>query len=359
MIKYAEKAVSSKITAGNKIALVYLFLFLICAVFAEWLPLGFTSDYQDLDNLNQPPLQWPLYKPGESFHWLGTDHIGRDVLVNIIFGARTALQVSVPAMLMAACLGVFLGSVAGYYGDKGYRQPAAVLVALFPALCFLIFYGCCVDDAYLTNKIFINQLLFKTVVLALSVLLYKILRWLFSYISFLRKTYYWPVDLFVLKVIELFQSVPRLLLILSLVSFTAPSLAVVIGLSAFTFWPAIARLVRAETLKLKEMPFVEAAKALGFSDTRIIIKHTLLNALTPVIVAFAFGISSLIGLESTLSFLGIGIPADVPSWGRMMTGIKSDVTAWWLAFFPGLALCCTVLAIQAGSQLLIKYLNPK
>jgi len=150
-----------------------------------------------------------------------------------------------------------------------------------------------------------------------------------------------------------------LLLVLSLATFANSSLKVVVGLSAFTYWPAIARLVRSEMLKIKELPYLEAVRALGFSDKQIILKHAMPNALTPVIVAFAFGISNLMALESTLSFLGIGIPPDVPSWGRAITGIKNEPGAWWLGLFPGLVLCAAIISVQTVAQLIIRFINPK
>jgi peptide/nickel transport system permease protein len=152
--------------------------------------------------------------------------------------------------------------------------------------------------------------------------------------------------------------VPRLLLVLCLASFVPPSLGGVVALCAFTYWPGLARLVRGEMIRLKGLPFMEAATALGFPHRQIILRHALPNALSPVIVAICFGISNLMALESTLAFLGIGIPPDVPSWGRAITGIRLDFSAWWLVFFPGLVLCLTVLAVQAAGAFLIRKRTP-
>jgi peptide/nickel transport system permease protein len=132
----------------------------------------------------------------------------------------------------------------------------------------------------------------------------------------------------------------------------------VVGLCAFTYWPGVARLVRGEMIRLKGLPFMEAASALGLTHRQIILRHALPNALGPVIVAFCFGISNLMALESTLAFLGIGIPPDVPSWGRAITGIRLDYGAWWLVFFPGGVLCGTVLAVQAAGALLTRKITP-
>jgi len=360
MIESVEQATASpKIDLKSKVATVFLLLFIGGALGAPWLPLPFSPNETDLEHISQPPWEWEQHRAGEPFHWLGTDQIGRDLLANIIFGARTALLISFPAMALAAVLGIYLGSLAGYFGDKGYKKSIGAAFAAIIAILFFLFYFFLADTTFLTQNNFGKQVIFKLLVLVLAILLFKLLRRVFNQVASLRKTISLPLDILILKVIELFQSVPRLLLVLSLATFVRPSLAVVIGLSAFTYWPGIARLVRSEMLKIKELPYLEAARALGFSDKQIIVKHALPNALTPVIVAFAFGISNLMALESTLSFLGIGIPPDVPSWGRAILGFKKDLSAWWLGLFPGLVLCGAVLSVQTVAQLLIRLINPK
>ena len=360
MIKSVKQApVSPKIDLKSKIAIGFLLLFICGALGAPWLPLPFGPNETDLEYVFQPPLQWDQYTPEKPFHWLGTDQIGRDLFANVIFGARTALFISLPAMLLAAALGIYLGSLAGYYGDKGFKKSTGIILAAIIATLFFGFYFFLVDTTFLTKGEFGKQAIFKLLIICLAALIFKLLAWMFCWLPFLRQNISLPLDVLILKLIELIQSVPRLLLVLSLATFADASFGVVIGLFAFTYWPAIARLVRAEMLKIKELPYLEAARALGFSDKQIILKHALPNALTPVIVAFAFGISNLMALEATLSFLGIGIPPDVPSWGRAITGIKNDPSAWWLGLFPGLVLCGAVLSVQTVAQLLIRIINPK
>jgi len=359
MKSVTQAPVSPKINLKGKVAIGFLSVFICCALGAPWLALPYAPNEIDLDHVYQRPGQWDQYEPDKPFHWLGTDQLGRDLLANIVFGARTALFISFPAMLLAAGLGIYLGSLAGYYGDKNYKKPVSNILAALLAILFFLFYFFLVDTTFFTQDNLWKRVSYKLVILGLTILLFKLLAWGFYQLPFLRKKVSFPLDVLVLKLIELLQSVPRLLLILSLATFVDPSLTVVIGLSAFTYWPAIARLVRSEMLKLKELPYLEAARALGFSDKQIILKHALPNALTPVIVACAFGISNLMALESTLSFLGIGIPPDVPSWGRVIIGIKKNFSAWWLGFFPGLVLCGVVLSVQTVAQLIIRAINPR
>jgi len=359
MISVTPAPVFPKINLKYKLAVGFLLLFICGALGAPWLSLPFSPNEIDLEHVYQRPWQWDQYEPGKPFHWLGTDQLGRDLLANIIYGARTALFISFPAMSLAVVLGIYLGSMAGYYGDKGFKKSVSTILAAFLATLFFLFYFFLVDISFLTQGNLWQGIIYKSVIFCLTFLLFKIFAWIFDLIPFLRKNVSFPLDVLVLKLIELIQSVPRLLLILSLATFVNPSLAVVIGLSAFTYWPAIARLVRSEMFKIKELPYLEAARALGFSDKQIILKHALPNALTPIIVAFAFGISNLMALESTLSFLGIGIPPDVPSWGRAITGIRNNPSAWWLGLFPGLVLCGVVLSVQTVAQLIIRLINPR
>jgi peptide/nickel transport system permease protein len=112
-------------------------------------------------------------------------------------------------------------------------------------------------------------------------------------------------------------------------------------------------------LQIKVLNYIESARAMGLADFYILIRHALPNALSSIIVAATFGIAGLVSLESTLSFLNIGMPADIASWGKMVASVRNNLSAWWLVLFPGIALSCTVLSVQAISNWLIDKLNPK
>jgi peptide/nickel transport system permease protein len=113
-------------------------------------------------------------------------------------------------------------------------------------------------------------------------------------------------------------------------------------LIALTSWTGIARLTRAEILRIKKLDYIQAAKALGYSQSRIIMRHALLNGLAPALVAIAFGVASTILIESSLSFLGIGLPIDTVTWGSMLSEGRTQFSAWWMTVFPGLAIFITV-----------------
>ena len=152
------------------------------------------------------------------------------------------------------------------------------------------------------------------------------------------------VDWVLSRIIEIMMCIPMLILILALISIiekpTIWHLMVVIGVFG---WTGIARLARAEFLKLKQLEYVTAARALGFRWPRLVFRHILPNALAPVIVPITFGIAAAILVESTLGFLGIGNP-DKTSWGRLLNEGKENLQMWWLIVFPGTAIFLTVLA---------------
>ena len=217
-------------------------------------------------------------------HPLGTDDLGQDLLARMMYGGRISLAVGFAAMMVALFVGVLVGSVAGM--ASGW-----------------------VDTALM-----------------------------------------WLTDLFL--------ALPTLPLLLLVMYLFRDSVKKVLGVEGGAFvlivvvigglrWMPVARLVRAQFLSLREKEFVEAARALGASKVRQVVQHILPNALGPVIVVGTIDVAAAIIFESTLSFLGLGFPSDVPTWGSMLRDAKDylDIAAHW-ALFPGGAIFLTVLAIN-------------
>ena len=153
------------------------------------------------------------------------------------------------------------------------------------------------------------------------------------------------VDMILSRFIEVVMCVPALILILALVAILdEPSIWQIMVVIGGTRWTPIARLTRAEFLKLKKLEYVAAAEALGVGQARIMFRHILPNALAPVMVPITFGIASAILVEATLSFLGLGAPPPNPSWGGLLYEGRSDLGMWWLILFPGAAIFLTVLS---------------
>jgi peptide/nickel transport system permease protein len=152
------------------------------------------------------------------------------------------------------------------------------------------------------------------------------------------------VDAVLMRFVDMMLCFPTFFLILSVIAFLEPSIWNIMAVIGLTGWMGVARLVRAETLPLKERDFVAAARAQGAGDARIIFRHVLPNTLAPILVAATLGVAGAILTESALSFLGIGVQPPTPSWGNILTTGKDNIEfAWWLSLFPGLAILVTVL----------------
>ncbi|MGH7856425.1 MAG: ABC transporter permease, partial [Candidatus Binatia bacterium] len=142
-------------------------------------------------------------------------------------------------------------------------------------------------------------------------------------------------DIVLSRLFELMLSVPAFFLILTVAAVLPPSIYNVMIILGLIGWVGIARFIRSEFLRLRSLDFVTAARALGVSNAAIMFRHILPNALAPVLVSASFGVASAILAESGLSFLGIGVPADLVTWGSILAVSRSNTFAWWLAVFPG------------------------
>lgn len=173
---------------------------------------------------------------------------------------------------------------------------------------------------------------------------------------------YWGgwVDSAIMRFVDLVMAFPRLVLLIAIVAIFQPGLFTIVAALALTQWPFTTRLVRGEILSLKEREFAEAARALGFSRGRILFCHLLPNAVGPIIVVATLGVGNTIILEAGLSYLGLGVPAGVPSWGSLVdAGWRYFDQAWWVTTFPGLAIVLAVLAFNLVGDGLRDALDPR
>lgn len=168
------------------------------------------------------------------------------------------------------------------------------------------------------------------------------------------------VDAVLMRFVDIMLAFPTFFLILAVIAILEPSIFTIMMVIGITGWMDVARLVRAEFLTLKERDFITAARALGANDLRLIFRHMLPNALSPVFVAATFGVAGAILTESGLSFLGLGVQPPNPSWGNILTSGKDNIeVAWWLSVYPGLAILITVLSYNLIGEGLRDALDPR
>jgi peptide/nickel transport system permease protein len=167
------------------------------------------------------------------------------------------------------------------------------------------------------------------------------------------------IDSAISRFIDIMLCFPTFFLILATIAVLGPGIWNIMVIIGLTSWMGVARLIRAEILSLREREFVEAARAVGASDFRIITRHLIPNGLGPVLVSATLGVAGAILTESGLSFLGLGVQPPVPSWGNILTEAKSTLgIAWWITVFPGLAILITVLGYNLLGEGLREHFNP-
>ena len=225
-----------------------------------------------------------MLSPGAA-HLLGTDELGRDVLLSIVHGIKVSLSVGFAAALGATVIGIIIGSAAGFYGGA--------------------------------------------------------------------------VDLFFMRVSEIFQVVPSFILAAVIVALSGPGLLQVVAVISLLAWPQVARLMRGEVMRIKQLEFVDAVRCLGVKESTILATDIVPNALAPALAAGSLIVAHAILLEAALSFFGLS-SVDIISWGRMLnSGQRFLFNAWWLSVFPGAAIFATVLAFNLFGDALGSALNPR
>ena len=309
-----------------------------------WPPIPYNGSDSDLSITGYtPPLASTVAGP-RGVHLLGTDALGRDVAAALVHGAGVATKVGIGATLIALVIGIILGGAAGFFGNDGLRVERATWVALivgggtgaiYGLLCLIPFFG--VTEGGSTVMV---CLLFTAVP---AIFIYLIL----CRFAFFRCRVPLPADTIVLQLVEVFTGIPGLVLLIATTALIAtPSvwtIAIIIGLLG---WPRVVRYLRAELIRIRALPYIKAAYGSGVSRWRALWRHALPNALGPIMVLAAFMVGGAILLEAFLSFLGLGLPLNDPTWGSLLRRARERPEAWWLALFPGLMLTFTLLALQ-------------
>ena len=232
---------------------------------------------------NQPPV-W--LEGGNTKYLLGTDHLGRDMLSRVIYGARISLVVVAVTLGIGGTIGVVLGLVSGYYGG-------------------------------------------------------------------------WVEEL-IMRLVDIKLAIPTILLALVLVLALGQSFLIIVVILAIAIWPRFARNTRGEVLQLKTMDYVALAKVSGASTPRILFKHIFPGVVNTLIILATLEVGIVILLESTLSFLGAGVPPPTPAWGSMVAdGRDRMAVAWWISTMPGVAIMLVVLSMNVFGDWLRDKLDPR
>lgn len=309
---------------------------------ALWPPVPYLAGASDVKNGNYRSPFAQQDTGDRARHHLGTDKLGRDVFAGLIAGARVSVIVGIGALLISLLLGIPLGGVAGFFGNEALSGTRAfwwgwsiggILGLLYAAISLLPFFqltGFFATTLLLLFGFFIGGLLLAN---------------LLRLVPPMRQPMSFPADTFVLQGIELFVNIPGLVLLIALLAIiNRPSIWLVALIIGVLRWTSVARYLRAEMLRIRGLPYIEAAQISGIGRWRILFRHALPNALGPIIVVSCFGLGGAILLEAFLSFLGIGIPANQVTWGSLLGQSRSHPSAWWMALFPGMLLTLTVLA---------------
>lgn len=289
-----------------------------------------------------------IQMPARFRHIMGTNSLGEDVLSGLIHGTRISLSIGFISMSIAALLGILLGAAAGYFGDTGMRTSRGRFAFTIIGIAIGWFYGFQTRIFDLRDALsgregnFAVELAMSLAILTICILLFSLVgKWL-GKLPLLNKQVHIPIDGIVSRCIEILHALPTFVLILTIAAIAKPSLTNVMIIIGLTSWTGIARLVRAELLRIRGLEYIQAARSLGFGEWKIILKHALPNAIAPALVSIAFGIASAILTESSLSFLGIGVPSDTVTWGSLVNDGRQQFNAWWLVVFPGIAIFMTV-----------------
>jgi peptide/nickel transport system permease protein len=306
-----------------------------------------------------PPLSKPYpdtLKPNElpalGIYLLGTDDLGRDVFARMLQGAWVSLTVGFVAVGISVLIGIFLGGIAGYFGQRHIQVDHllwAVLVIIGMVLLSTnhvhpggVLIICCAAYA-------IYRLLKKTPLKKQQTAWNRMLQ---------KNTL--SVDTLIMRFVDVMLCFPSFFLILTVVALLPASIYNIMIVIGLTSWMGATRFVRAEFLSLREQDFVAAAKALGLSSFRIIFRHMMPNAIAPVLVSATIGIATAILTEAGLSFLGFGVPPPHATWGNILSdGRRFIFDAPWLTFVPGFAILMVVLSFNLFGEGLRDVMNPK
>ena len=347
------------------VGIAIIVFFAIVAIFADFLAPSVTRDPYTMWHDGYSPIPRP---PGESVldpvarahgwttHWLGTAEGQYDIFYGIVWGTRTAFRIGVVVEAISVILGIAIGSISGYYGgviDELMMRFTDIVLA-FPGLILAMALVLALPRIWPVDVGFILVLLVVLVAPGIIGRFFKIssrrillatVVGLVAFIGLYLYVYAAPIFSISMEISQL----DKVLVALAIIG-----------------WPGYCRVIRGETLRVKQEAYVEAAKAVGCSDTRIIVRHLLPNSIYPVIIMASLGIGGTVLTAAALSFLGIGAPQGYADWGQMISyarnwiwaGVQNPWAYWYTFTIPGIAIFLFVLGWNLLGDALRDILDP-
>lgn len=344
--------------------LIIFILFLFTALTGLFLTSGqkpvFDPSLVRLQEKLRPPLSKPKAEtietngsPTLGIFILGTDNLGRDVFSRMLQGSWVSLTVGFVAVGISVIIGIFMGGIAGYFGQDRISWYHILVAFIMTIGAVLLCFGSVYPGAIILIAGHVG---------------------LFGFF-FLKRMWgdhsrpQWfrvllkgaiSIDTLIMRVVDIMLCFPSFFLILTVVALLPASIYNIMIVIGLTSWMGTTRFVRAEFLSLREQDFVTAARALGIGNLRIIFRHMMPNAIAPVLVSATIGIATAILTEAGLSFLGFGVPPPHATWGNILSGGKNFIfDAPWLTFIPGIVILIVVLSFNLFGEGLRDVLNPK
>jgi peptide/nickel transport system permease protein len=295
----------------------------------------------------------PVEIPALGIYLFGTDDLGRDVFARMLQGAWVSLTVGFVAVGISVLIGIFMGGIAGYFGERQIRIDHLISTGLL-----IIGIGLVIANIYVWGIITFGAGLFRPFYLIVQSKRSNTRRRPTG-AGLLQKNAL-SVDTLIMRFVDIMLCFPSFILILTVIAILPASIYNIMIVIGLTSWMFTARLVRAEFLSLREQDFVAAARALGVGNFRIIFRHMMPNAMGPVLVSATIMIAYAILAEAALSFLGFGVPPPHATWGNILAdGRRFIFDAPWLTFIPGFAILIVVLAFNLFGEGLRDVMNPK
>ncbi len=309
-------------------------------------PIPYSSTSQDKNNQSYASPFAKQNIPSLHYkHWLGTDKVGRDILAGLIHGTRVSLLVGILSMLLASVIGISIGAILGYYGDKNFYISMERIVLNLILISLIVFYTNVLLEQGILNH-FWGVFFFLILMISLLLLFNKGIG-----IIEKRRKYNmgipFQLDMWIMRIVETLEVIPTVVILLAILAIFPSSIILLIVTIGFLSSTVFLRFARSEALRIKNLRYIEAARSMGFSKMQIIFHHILPNSITPLLILFAFGVSSAIIYEAFLSFLGIGIPDSEITWGKLLNEGRRNISAWWITLSSGFAIFITVFTFNS------------